>query len=672
MITDLKETGITTLRTVQDGMSVQRQEHLFSAIAQSITGNLTVRVKIAYLQGRVGYTDGNCIYVGDDESICNAYRRNDGKKINPFLMRIKLVVHETLHALFTNYKMYQKEITSLILQGYDAHQVQYIFDLVEDLIVESREPSIFGGWVHAACMYGSYISFLCAPRIDTMQPERQWAAALHNIRDTCNFEKGMRFKGRITSFRAKEVWVTIKPMLEKILRFSYSTSEKGRLLREIAVVILEHFPNSERLSDEDLARKPIESRPAELPKLPHDVALPNKDGKTKETRDTDNTADSYENHPDEKAESKRNDTQEQESDTQTQEQKEQSGEAAESTKDTNSLEKYTEGKFTEAEEHQFESERKLSKLLQQVNQYACNMERMEQNETISDTLLERDFGGTFSHKEQHTGSLTVLPSDRIFYRDTINSNKRLIHSLRALFKKELKKVRDENEFYTSGRVDPLRIAKYRQRSVELFRRPIGDSDQNEAAITLRIDQSGSMNNRFSNRGKKLCIEAGELACVLTEVFVNLKVSLQVAGFAEVGSTEEHDIFKEFDSSNTPKEAVAKSRLNKSSSTPTGWTIYHGVRELIQRSEKHKVFLLITDGYPSSKVNKQFANANHIRKSIRQAEEKGIAFLCVLVGECEPSLHHKLFGDNLVVANQHTSLAVAIAPKLKRIVKRWNE
>lgn len=64
MITDLKETGIPALRTVQDGMSVQRQEHLFSAIAQSITGNLTVRVKIAYLQGRVGYTDGNCIYVG--------------------------------------------------------------------------------------------------------------------------------------------------------------------------------------------------------------------------------------------------------------------------------------------------------------------------------------------------------------------------------------------------------------------------------------------------------------------------------------------------------------------------------------------------------------------------------------------------------------------------------
>lgn len=659
MITEMKDTGIAELRTVNESMSIERQETLFSAIAQSVTGNLTVRVAVLPLQGRVGFTDGNTIFVGNDASILAAYQRNDGKLVNTFLMRLKLVVHETLHALFTPYQQYQQEQLSLELEGYDPHQVKYIFDVVEDLVIESREPSIFGGWVHAACQYGSYVSFMCASRIDTMPVERQWAAALHNLRDTCNFESGMRFKGRMTGFKAKEVWVKIKPMLEKILSFTYTTSEKGTLLKNIARIILEVFPHTERLSDEELARKPLESRLAELPKLPHDVALPNPDGKVRETRDTSNEMDLEENHPSNRK---------QDSDPQ-QHRKDPQQDAAE--KQMNFQQEEMD-EFTETEGRKLESERKLSKLLQQINQYAHSMERMEKNSSISDRLLARDFTGTFSHTEKHTGALTVLPDDLEFYRNSVKENKLLICSLHALFKKELKRLKDEDEYFTSGRVDPVRIKTHGNRSVELFRRPQGDSGVNEAAITLRIDQSGSMNNRYSERGRKLCREAGELACVLTEVFTDLRVSLQVAGFAEVGTCEEHEIFKEFDSSNTPKEAVAKSRLNKSSATPTGWTIYQGIHELKMRPEENKVFILITDGYPSSQVNPMFMNASHIRKFIRDAERSGIAFLCLLVGECETELHRKIFGDSLIVVHKGTSLAVAISPKLKKLAKHWNQ
>ena len=100
--------------------------------------------------------------------------------------------------------------------------------------------------------------------------------------------------------------------------------------------------------------------------------------------------------------------------------------------------------------------------------------------------------------------------------------------------------------------------------------------------------------------------------------------------------------------------------------------YIGIKELKARQEKNKVFILITDGYPSSQVSKQFMSINHIRKLIRKAQKEYIAFLCLLVGECEPGIHHKLFGDSLVVAsNSSISLAAAISPKLKKIAKRWN-
>ena len=670
MHSEFDDISLNGLIYVNEGMSSERQERVLSAIAQSITGNLTVRVKVYPLVYESAYTDANTIYTGDDNSLIKRYVRRDGKKINPFLLRLKLVVHETLHALFTPYKKIEAEKVSLSLEGYPPEKVSRIFNVIEDLVIESREPSVFGGWVHSAFVYGSYINYLCSPKLDMLEPEKQWEAAVTNLRDSMNLDRGVRLKGRFTSFDAWEAYSKTRPLLERIVNFSYSSSEKFNLMKEVAKIVLDSFPETEALSEEELKRKPLESRIAELPAMQSPVAFPDADGKVKKDSSADERVEDRGAETDKTKENSRNenpyDTGEEYADAYNEEwpEDELPGEEKTVSQEDGS------GDLSESEE-KIESERKITKILKQINQYAVGLEKMENNSTMSDKLLARDFGESFKHTEKHTGSLTVLPEDRAFYEAAVRGNIRLIRSLNALFKKELKRIKNEDEFYSSGRIAPLRYFTHSKRSVEIFKRPIGDSGANEAAITVRIDQSGSMSNRYSKRGKKLCNEAGELACVLTEVFVDLDVSLQVAGFAEVGDEEEHEIFKEFSSSSTPKEAVAKSRLNKSSATPTGWTIYQGVKELLRRPEQNKVFILITDGYPSSQVSKYFMNTNHIRKHIREAENKGIAFLCLLVGECEPSLHHKIFGDNLIVANKNQSLAVAISPKLKKTAKKWN-
>ena len=102
-------------------MSYDRQEKILSAIAQSITGNLTMRVFIREnVSGKSAYTDNNDIYVGTDENIVSSFTRLDGKRINPFLMRLKEVAHENLRALFTPHKAYEKELVSTIEDLLDA------------------------------------------------------------------------------------------------------------------------------------------------------------------------------------------------------------------------------------------------------------------------------------------------------------------------------------------------------------------------------------------------------------------------------------------------------------------------------------------------------------------------------------------------------------------------
>ncbi len=652
---ELAKGDTKNVTSLNENMSYERQEGILSAIAQSITGNLTVKVHIKPTNTGESYTDRNDIYVGDDESLLKTYTRlNRRKKVNPFLMRLKDVAHETLHSLFTPYKNYDSEIVSLVLEGYSPNQVKHVFNVIENLIIETREPSVFGGWLHSAFLYGSYTQFSCTRKLQYISDYLQWETAIKNMQNTCNLEDGMRIKGHFSNEKAKELYEKTKPLIQDILNMSQSTTDKLAIIKEVARMVIEAFPETSKVSDEELHRKPMNSRTADLPSMDETFILPDDTGKDSELVDK------------EKCESKETSENREITDDDRLE-GEKDGDAGEEISDSDN-----ERDFSENEDRQFDSDRKLNKLMKQINQYAVSLERIEKNSCMSENAIAKEFGEKIAHVEKHTGSLTVLPEDRAFYKKSVIDNRQMIRSLNSLFKKELKRVKDEDEYFTSGKIDPVRILSHKKKTVELFKRPLGDSGANEAAITVRIDQSGSMSNRYSRRGRKLCDEAGELACVLTEVFIDLKVSLQVTGFAEVGVEEEHEIFKEFTSDTTPKESVAKSRLNKSSATPTGWTIYQGVRELKARSERNKVFILITDGYPSSQVSKLFMSTNNIRKHIRKAQKEGIAFLCLLVGECEPSLHHKIFGDSLIVANNSsTSLAVAISPKLKKIAKRWN-
>ena len=167
-------------------------------------------------------------------------------------------------------------------EGYSPYQVKHLFDTIENLIIETREPSIFGGWLHAAFLYGSYAQFSCTRKLQYVSDYLQWETAAMNLQNTCNLDEGMRLKGHFSSRKAENLYINTKPLLQQILIISHSTSDKAALIKEVVRMIIETFPETTSVSDEELRRKPMSSRTADLPSMEETFVLPDEKGKDSE------------------------------------------------------------------------------------------------------------------------------------------------------------------------------------------------------------------------------------------------------------------------------------------------------------------------------------------------------------------------------------------------------
>lgn len=353
-----------SITSISDTMSYERQEHILSAIAQSITGNLSIKVHIQPTNTGESYTERDDVFVGDDDSLLKVYKSpNRRKKINPFLKRLNDVAHECLHSLFTPYKIYESEIVSMEQEGYSPYQVKHLFDTIENLIIETREPSIFGGWLHAAFLYGSYAQFSCTRKLQYVSDYLQWETAVMNLQNTCNLDEGMILKGHFSSRKAENLYINTKPLLQQILNISHSTSDKAALIKEVVRMVIETFPETTSVSDEELRRKPMSSRTADLPSMEETFVLPDEKGKDSELTNEKKQSNDEQDQKNKKKKS---------SDDNSNEKLDKESDINEENEDTN-----TEKEFSENEERQFNSDRKLNKLMKQINQYTLAMDRIE-------------------------------------------------------------------------------------------------------------------------------------------------------------------------------------------------------------------------------------------------------------------------------------------------------
>ncbi len=158
----------------------------------------------------------------------------------------------------------------------------------------------------------------------------------------------------------------------------------------------------------------------------------------------------------------------------------------------------------------------------------------------------------------------------------------------------------------SGSIDPSRITGLAYGDTEIFQR-LGKDKKFDGAAYMLVDNSGSM----SGRKKK---EASKAAAVVEEGFKKM-FPMKIVAFDTWG-TITHEVIKNWDEwlpYNCCWNYALKSR--DGGGNEDGYDIMIATKELLERPEKKKMLVVLSDGAPG--------NRDLVKKAVRTARKKGI-------------------------------------------------
>ena len=174
-------------------------------------------------------------------------------------------------------------------------------------------------------------------------------------------------------------------------------------------------------------------------------------------------------------------------------------------------------------------------------------------------------------------------------------------------------------FLDSGAIDPSRIFGLSFGDTEVFRK-IGRAKKFDGCIYMLVDNSGSM------RGGKRT-EACKAAAVAEESFKGL-IPLKIVAFDEDGKIF-HEVIKGWNEQ-FPKNCSWNFCLHgrQGSGNEDGYDIQIAVKELLQRPEKRKLLIVLSDGAPG--------DTDLVKSSVSAARKKGVKVCGIYFEEGEVS------------------------------------
>ena len=174
-------------------------------------------------------------------------------------------------------------------------------------------------------------------------------------------------------------------------------------------------------------------------------------------------------------------------------------------------------------------------------------------------------------------------------------------------------------FLDSGAIDPSRIFGLSFGDTEVFRK-IGRDKKFDGCIYMLVDNSGSM------RGGKRT-EACKAAAVAEESFKGL-IPLKIVAFDEDGKIF-HEVIKGWNEQ-FPKNCSWNFCLHgrQGSGNEDGYDIQIAVKELLQRPEKRKLLIVLSDGAPG--------DTDLVKSSVSAARKKGVKVCGIYFEEGEVS------------------------------------
>lgn len=232
------------------------------------------------------------------------------------------------------------------------------------------------------------------------------------------------------------------------------------------------------------------------------------------------------------------------------------------------------------------------------------------------------------------------------------------------FTSNLKKVfrsYSQKEYSTSGRINTNRLTGQKV-TARIFNKRKKENDKTDLALTLLIDQSGSMRTNIKNV-KQVCI-------LLLESFSKFDIPIKVIGFDTRGSIPIYYHYGDWENDQKKRQSITS--MNALGGTFLGHAIRYAGCFLKKRHEKHKIFIVITDGQPECSIYQDKQHAmNDCRYAVSDIKKiADVIGIGIFKTEKERNDFRFIFRENSISMTDTNTLIKELPKMIGNIIKKY--
>ena len=179
---------------------------------------------------------------------------------------------------------------------------------------------------------------------------------------------------------------------------------------------------------------------------------------------------------------------------------------------------------------------------------------------------------------------------------------------------------------TKGRIDAPKVFKLAMNQMDFFKRH-QQADPFEGSVYILMDNSGSMGGGRLSKRYYCCSAAAMIEHAFSE-----HVLLKITAFdAQSGGTVTHKLIKDWHE--TVHSNAAWNFYEQDTcgyGNKDGYSIRVASRELLARSEKNKLLIVLSDGLPSAYSGGRTQGINDVREAVKEARKAGIKVIAIYI------------------------------------------